>query len=96
VISITDTSIEQQQYSEPSRCGVAVYRIFKQTLEGEFVHVTTRQELEHAVQVVEAFNLQWPAQYVVRDLEGNDVYRTDLGTIHPTPRRLSGPRTKPG
>jgi len=49
-------------------------RIFKQTGDGEFVHVTTRQELEHAVQeVLEAFNFQWPGGYVVRDLQGNDV-----------------------
>ena len=48
--------------------------IFKQTGDGEFVHVTTRQELEHGVQVLEAFNFRWPGGYVVRDLEGNDVY----------------------
>jgi hypothetical protein len=52
-------------------------RIFKQTGDGEFVHLTTRQELEHAVQVLEAFNFRWPGGYVVRDLEGNDVYHID-------------------
>jgi len=52
-------------------------RTFKQTGDGEFVHVTTRQELEHAVQVLEAFDFQWPGGYVVRDLKGNDVYHID-------------------
>jgi len=71
-----------------------VYRIFKQTEDGEFVHVTIRQELEQAVLVVEAFNFQWPGRYAVRDLEGNDVYHTDLGTIQPGPRRLPPARTE--
>ena len=58
-----------------------MYRIFKQTGDGEWVHVTTRPRLEQALQVVEAFNLQWPGKYLVRDLEGNDVDHTELGTI---------------
>jgi hypothetical protein len=45
------------------------------------------------VQVVEAFNLQWPGEYVVRDLHGNNLCQTELGAIQPGPRRLSATRT---
>jgi hypothetical protein len=72
-----------------------MYRVSKQTGEGEFTHVTTRQLLEQAVQVVEDFNVQWPGRYVVRDVEGNDVHCTEVGTIQPGTRRSSRP-TKRG
>ena len=73
-----------------------MYRIFKQTGDGEFVHVTTRQEIEQAVQVVEAFDFQWPGAYVVRDLEGNNVYSTELAAAPPGSRRLSADQNKRG
>jgi hypothetical protein len=50
-----------------------VYTVFKQLENGEFVHVAIRDELEQAVQLVEALNAHWPGEYVVRDSEGNDM-----------------------
>jgi LPS sulfotransferase NodH len=50
-----------------------VYSVFKQLGNGEFLHVASRDELEQAVQLVEALNTHWPGEYVVRDSEGNDV-----------------------
>ncbi len=70
-----------------------MYRVFKQTGDGEFIFVTSRDELEQAVQVVETFNLQWPGEYVVRDLHGNNLCQTELGAIQPGPRQVSATRT---
>jgi hypothetical protein len=60
-----------------------VYIIFKRTGDGLLVDVATRNELDQAAQIVEAFDLQWPGEYVVRDLEGNVVYSTELGAPSP-------------
>ncbi len=54
-----------------------MYRVFRQLENGEFVHVAARDELEQAVQLVEALNAHWPGEYVVRDSEGKDVDLTD-------------------
>jgi len=51
--------------------------VFRQLENGEFVHVAARDELEQAVQLVEALNAHWPGEYVVRDSEGKDVDLTD-------------------
>jgi hypothetical protein len=50
-----------------------VYYVLKQLENGEFLQVGFRNELEQAMQLVEALNAQWPAEYVVRDSEGNDI-----------------------
>jgi hypothetical protein len=50
-----------------------MYSVFTKLGEGEFLFIASRDELEQAVQLVEAFNAQWPQEYVVRDSEGNDV-----------------------
>ena len=55
-----------------------MYRVFRQLESGEFVHVASRDELEQAVQLMEALNTHWPGEYVVRDSEGNDVELTRL------------------
>jgi LPS sulfotransferase NodH len=54
-----------------------VYRVFRQLESGEFVHVASRDELEQAVQLMEALNTHWPGEYVVRDSEGNEVDLTE-------------------
>jgi hypothetical protein len=54
-----------------------MYGVFRQLGNDEFLHVATRDELEQAVQLVEAFNAHWPGEYVVRDSEGNDVDPTE-------------------
>jgi LPS sulfotransferase NodH len=54
-----------------------VYSVFKQLGNGEFVHVASRDELEQAVQLVEALSTHWPGEYVVRDSKGNDVDLTE-------------------
>jgi len=56
---------------------VAVYSVFKKLENGEFEHVGSRNDLEQAVQLVEALNAHWPAEYVVRDSEGNAVDLTE-------------------
>ncbi len=53
-----------------------MYSVFKQLGNGEFVHVASRDELEQAVQLVEALYAHWPGEYVVRDSEGNAVHLT--------------------
>ena len=50
-----------------------MYSVFVQLGDGEFLHVASRDDLEQAVQLVEALAAQWPHEYVVRDSEGNDV-----------------------
>ena len=59
-----------------------MYSVFKQFENGEFLHVASRDELEQAVQLVGAFNVHWPGEYVVRDLEGNDVDLTEYPVIN--------------
>lgn len=54
-----------------------MYSVFRRLGSGEFVHVASRDELEQAVQLVEALNSIWPGEYVVRDSEGNDVNLTE-------------------
>jgi hypothetical protein len=54
-----------------------VYRVFRQLENGEFLDVASREELEQAFHLVEELNALWPAEYVVRDSEGNDLDRTD-------------------
>jgi len=51
----------------------AVYSVFVQLGDGEFLHVASRDDLEKAVQLVKALKASWPQEYVVRDSEGNDV-----------------------
>lgn len=70
-----------------------MYRIFKQTGSGEFIHVTTREDLEKAAKVVDAFNFQWPGRYVVQDLDGDLVYETEPGPTRPGRSRLSAAMT---
>ena len=50
-----------------------MYSVHVQLGDGEFLHVASRDELEQAVQLLEAFKTNWPGKYVVRDSEGNDV-----------------------
>ena len=50
-----------------------MYSVFVQLGDGEFLHVASRDELEQAVQLVEALKASWPHEYVVRDSEGNKV-----------------------
>ena len=50
-----------------------MYSVFVQLGDGAFLHVASREELEQAVHLVEAFKDHWPQEYVVRDSEGNDV-----------------------
>ena len=52
---------------------IVVFTVFRQLGNGEFLHVASRDELEDAMQLMEAFNTHWPGEYVVRDSEGNDV-----------------------
>ena len=56
---------------------MAVYSVFKKLENGEFEHVGSRNDLEQAVQLVEALNAHWPAEYVVKDSEGNSVDLTE-------------------
>ena len=51
-----------------------MYSIFKRLENGELQHVAFRDEMEEAVQLAERLNSQWPAEYVVRDAEGNHVH----------------------
>ena len=50
-----------------------MYEAFRQIEGGEFVRVTSRCELEAAVQLVEALNGQWPGTYEVRDSDAQAV-----------------------
>ena len=51
-----------------------MYRIYKRLENGELQHVAFRDEMEEAVQLAEKLNYHWPAEYVVRDAEGNHVH----------------------
>jgi len=77
VIYITVTRREQK-YSAPnqtvrSKVTGAVYSVFRQLGNGEFLHVASRDELEEALHLIEELNNHWPGGYIVRDSEGNDV-----------------------
>ena len=50
-----------------------MYSVFRQVENGEFLHVACRDDLALAVQLVRELKTFWPAEYVVRDSEGNDV-----------------------
>jgi hypothetical protein len=50
-----------------------VYNVFRQLENGEFLHVASRDELEDAMKLARELKAFWPAEYVVRDSEGNDV-----------------------
>jgi hypothetical protein len=54
-----------------------VYSVFVQLADGEFQHVASRDDLEQAVQLVEALKAARPQEYVVRDSEGNEVDLTE-------------------
>jgi hypothetical protein len=47
--------------------------VFRQLENGEYIQIASREELEQAVQLVEALNAHWPGEYRVRDSEGNDI-----------------------
>ena len=51
----------------------SVYNVFRQLENGEFLHVASRDELEDAMKLARELKAFWPAEYVVRDSEGNDV-----------------------
>jgi hypothetical protein len=77
VISITVTLDEQHYFlphlviQEEGRS--SVYNVFRQLESGEFLHVASRDELEDAMKLARELRALWPAEYVVRDSEGNDV-----------------------
>ncbi|HMD06908.1 MAG TPA: hypothetical protein VKH63_05190 [Candidatus Acidoferrum sp.] len=83
MISITATCNYQQYLStqpelnEKKWGACAVYSVFKKLENDEFVHVASREDLEQALQLVEALNAHWPAEYVVRDSAGNAVDLTE-------------------
>jgi hypothetical protein len=55
------------------RFGV-MYSIFKRLENGELQHVAFREEMEEAVRLAEKLKSHWPAEYVVKDSEGNHVH----------------------
>jgi hypothetical protein len=48
-----------------------VYRVFKQLGNGEWEYVVSCDELERALQLMEAFHALFPGEYAVRDSAGN-------------------------
>jgi len=52
---------------------LAVYRLFKQLPNGEFVYVASHEELGIAVHTLKALRDLWPGEYLVRDSEGNVI-----------------------
>ena len=54
-----------------------MYTVYRKLENGEFLHLASRDELEEAVQLVKAFKVHWPAEYVVRDSQGNDIHFTE-------------------
>jgi hypothetical protein len=50
-----------------------MYSVFVELVDGEFLHVASRDDLKQAVQLVGELKIFWPHEYVVRDSEGNDV-----------------------
>lgn len=50
-----------------------MYSVYVQLGDGELLHVASRDELEQALQLVEAFKTNWHEKYIVRDSEGNDI-----------------------
>jgi hypothetical protein len=54
-----------------------MYSLFVQLGDGEFLQVASRNDLEEAVQLMDAFRASWPREYVVRDSDGNDVDPTE-------------------
>ena len=50
-----------------------VYRVFRQLESGELIHVASRDQLDGAAEFVEALRAAFPAEYVVRDSDENDI-----------------------
>jgi hypothetical protein len=80
VISLTVKRSEQEYFwrnhQRRREFTGAVYSVFKQLGKGEFLFVASRDELEQAVQLIEALNAHWPGEYLVRDSGDNDVSLT--------------------
>lgn len=51
-----------------------MFTMFRQLEKDEFLLVASREEIEDALQLKQAFNTDWPGEYVIRDAEGNDIY----------------------
>jgi hypothetical protein len=68
----------EQEYRRPSptvrtKAIGAMYFVFRQLGNGEFLHVASRDDLEEALRLCGDLNTHWPGEYKVRDSEGNDV-----------------------
>lgn len=68
----------KQEYTLPNRAvrskvTGAVYSVFRQLGDGDFLHVASRDDLEEALHLIGDLNTHWPGGYIVRDSEGNDV-----------------------
>jgi uncharacterized protein (DUF2249 family) len=71
-----------------------MYSVFVQLDDGEFQHVASRNDLEQAIHLVEAFKTHWPHEYVVRDSEGGDVLRLRISDEERYARRGYRPRRR--
>ena len=50
-----------------------MYYVFRRLENNELIHVASRDQLEQAVELVEALREGFPGEYVVRDSEENDI-----------------------
>jgi hypothetical protein len=60
-----------------------MYRVFKQLADGEFVLVSSREDLEQAVLLVDALHVHWPGNYEIRNSQAGAVlYTRSVGQEH--------------
>ena len=64
--------------NQRKRGAAAMYSVFRQLGNGEFLQVATRDELERAVQLTRGLKALWPGAYLVQDSEGNGADVTNI------------------
>jgi hypothetical protein len=57
----------------------AMYKVLKQLGNGQFVDVTSFDNLEEAVELIQELNATWPGAYIVRDSAGRKIYEHPSG-----------------
>ena len=50
-----------------------LYHLFRKLQDGEYLHIGSREALEDTQKLLEAFNSEWPGDYIIKDAEGNEL-----------------------
>jgi hypothetical protein len=68
----------------------AMYCVFVQLGDGEFLYVASRDDFRGAVELVEGFKAHWPHNYVVLNSEGDDIQLEESRATSPELGSVAG------